>query len=253
MRIVLLLALFLGCSAQTVIVKHKASATPPAFVSGAYADSGGSTVDHIVSSSIDTAAGNLVYVIVRIQNYSSVYTITVLDDTSNACTQIGGVITDPNLTISAYQLYCKNTPAKTGNHYTARFYLSGVLAASAFPSIAVAQFSGLSTSSPLDQSATGSTNSASSVTSSAFTTTSAPEVICSGVIQDQYTNASTPWTTGADNPPNVAYRIAAGSDGLYHVSAIEYSIVTGIQTSAHASWSISPNKAMAQGVATFKQ
>lgn len=118
-----------------------------------------------------------------------------------------------------------------------------------FWSITCQSFTGQNTSSTLDAHATGVANTATTITSAAFTTATADEIIiaafCSGTF-------SLTWTAG--NIGGSAATIPSGATTAFAFCSLEYLVVSSTQSSITAAASISSSSsALGIGVATFKQ
>jgi hypothetical protein len=206
------------------------------FVSERYGENISGTVltTLATASSMNLAAGNLVVVFCRVSQTAT--TITVSDTAGNTYTSItsetyGG----PTDRIQAF--YAKNTTANAANIVSCN-YSPGVQ----YVAVDALQYSGASTSSPLDQFATGSSDSFSPGTNGQtnnVTTTVANEVLVAGInigLGGNIYTQGTGYTLRSTNPST---------------DASEDDIVTTTQTS-HATISWNNGAQWAMILATFK-
>jgi hypothetical protein len=109
-------------------------------------------------------------------------------------------------------------------------------------------FTGHNPTTPLDQHVTGESDASATVTSSAFTTTTANELIIAGF--GKYTGAPT-WDSATIG--GSAATIPSGATSAFKFVSLAYRTVTATQTGITASATASANgTAMGIGVATFK-
>jgi len=139
--------------------------------------------------------------------------------------------------------YVKSSSGNASDVVTATLSLTATQVAASCLS-----FTGQDATTPLDQHTTGVCSSCTTVTSSAFTTTAAKEIIIAGL--GMYNSGRTPT---AGNIGGSAAAIPSGGTSTFKFISIEYLIVTSTQTGATADMSISSSSlAVGLGVATFK-
>jgi len=194
------------------------------------------------------AVGDTVYVFSKVSNQCGVpITWTFTDDAStpNTYTQQGGYV-DAGGFVCYAEFVAKVTTAKTGATLTMTANTSGHL--KAFSAIVVNH---ANTSSPVDQAPTiTSAGSVSSITSGAFTTTAATEIILVG--GGSYTYGAA-WTVDSSHCNGGAYTKPANVEGSNAITSAQYCIVSAIQTGATAVTTVNNTPAeLGQGVVTLK-
>lgn len=175
-----------------------------------FTNPGGATT--ISATALNVVAGDTVVVSVRGPN-NDVSISGVTDTAGNIYRQACGI---PSGTTGRHEVwYCTNCVANASNVVTATFDTSQT-----FTGIAVAQFRGIASISPLDVcSFFIKTTSSNNVTSNAFTTAVADSVIIACAHVNGIGNA---WT------PDSGYTEA--TEDASNVQQIQYKIVSGIQT-----------------------
>lgn len=183
-----------------------------------------------------STGGNFMVAWVR-HGTNSTSTISVTDSNAATWTQAGStcvVGTDQEA-----MFYIANSPAVTS--VTANFATAAVTNTS----IVVEEFSGIAASSPLDVASTCATNSSSvtTLTSSAITTTNANDLLVYGIHLGAGQSGAA-WTAGSGYtlPSN---NDATGNSSTNTRSALQYQIVTSIQTGITTSmtWTTAGNAA----------
>jgi hypothetical protein len=165
----------------------------------------------VVSSAFNLTATNLTIVSVRFGTTSN-FVLSMTDTAGNIYRQAGKIRT---VSLAGQEVwYCANCAGNASNAVTATFN-----AADSSRGIAVAQFSGLATVSPLDVLINDAKSSGANITSSAFTTAVADEVVVAC-----FTIAATGSTWTASGGYTVAVQDAS------NVQAILYQIFSSIQT-----------------------
>ncbi len=183
----------------------------------------------IATPATSLTAGNLL--VVTATSYD-VSISGVADTAGNTYTRITGAITGSPQHIDLW--YAQNTLGNASNVVTVTFAQA---ASDRF--VIAAQYSGLKTAGALDVSATGVISDV-SVTSGAYTTTQADELIVASV----HSQIDNTWTPGSGFTLQ-----ATGGAGFQYIDRI----VSAIQTSQTASMTGSENSAKGIVVATFKK
>src|ERR1051326_7928515 len=186
-------------------------------------DFSGSTVSSLGASAFSLGTGNLVFVDVR-WGVDSAPTLSITDTAGNSYTLIDSHW-DSVATQGCATFYAKNTTANASNVVTANF--TG--GSQKYVMVVAAEYSGLSTTSPLDQHAITDSSGASNQTiaSGSFTTTSASEVL----ISVGFTSGG----NGADFTADTGYTVEAQLiDTGQRYGALQDKIVSSIQTGVTA-------------------
>jgi len=214
-----------------------------AFVNCKGAGSAGSSVSTLQSGAISATAGNAVYIYAVFKAACGASTLTVSDLDSDTFTAIGSKVANASGAMCSYMWYCKNLVGNASEKYTVNWTGGG----SAPLSFSVIQFSGQDTSSPFDQTATpGFGNVATTATTGTWTTTSANEIMVTGM--GSYALSRT-WT--GDTGWTLDSTCLAPSD---QNATIQYKIVSSTQTGISTVVTISGAGTYIDAlVATFKQ
>lgn len=194
---------------------------------------GSSVASLSTASTMNVAAGNLVVVVCRFNNLSG--TTPTVTDTGSTNTFVQAVTINSDMVL----FYAKNTTAKNPDTFTCTHDTGPDFS---FGAITAIQYSGASTSAPLDQTATG-TGSGTTATSGSFTTTAANEVLVAAA--DQSAGFATfSAGTGYTLEPSSGQQIEASED----------KVVTATQTgvTASMSWTGVGSSTWNMVVATFK-
>ena len=182
-------------------------------------------------ATIDIAAGNLVVVYARTVGVTS----SGVSDGSNTYTSAGSQCVDGATGVGIFY-YAKNTSAVSAATITVT-----LPSPSAFRGMWVGQFSGLSTSAPLDVGTTCTTGVSTAPTTSSFTTASANELLIMGSLVgalSQTYGAGSGYTLGATNPD--------GDMGT------QYKTVASIQTGVTAAMTLGASNPWQASVVTFQ-
>lgn len=201
----------------------------------------GTPAASVATSTFAAATGNLIVVFAR-QGLSATATLTPIDTAGNVYTLISYVSLGAGDRAGLW--YAKNTVANASNAVTAIWQVSGVNTAMPFTAVSAIQYSGLSTTAPLDISNTATASGVGTVTSPAFTTTAANEVVVAGATANALGNAYV-----ADTGNGYAIRTQDASP----IQAMEDKIVSVIQTAATVSMSTGTNPQWEFALASFKQ
>ncbi len=205
------------------------------------ADFGGGGFTNLTTAAFSVSAGNLIVAGMR------VYRST--DPGSGAVSSV--TVTDGNTYVRAVRTYFPASDGSDveiwyaeniGGHATNVVSFNMNNSNYQYWSVVAAQYSGLATSSALDTTATGSQASGTSVTSGAFTTTQADEVLISIQTYDAATGQV--WTQGSGYTDRI--------NDTAEVLMLQDKIVSAIQTTVTASASIPVSRNLTQAVATFK-
>lgn len=188
------------------------------------------------SSAFSATTGNLVAVFVTYYYGANGDSPTTITDTAgNTYTEVDKQADASTQAVISY--YAKNITGHASNVVTLQFTTQNVQ----FVTLMVVEYSGLSTTSPLDAHVTGTAVGAMSVTSSTFTTTTANQVVIAG----GYNNGgSTNLTAGSGYTIRVAPEVGR---------AAEDKIVSGILTNDTAVLNGSQSGDWSMCVMTFKQ
>ena len=196
---------------------------------GATAQGGGTS---LAAAALNATAGNLLAVWVRAGDSAS--TITASDTAGNTFTPIAQCTGGPG---GGQWLYAKNITGNASNVVTANYSVT-----EAFRAVMVLQFSGLSTTAPLDVSATPCASGTSTTpTSASFTTTTANEVILSGVTAGALSMTFTQGT---------GYTL--GSTLTDGDAIVQFKIVSATQTGVTAAFTMNSSQSWLTDVITLK-
>lgn len=182
----------------------------------------------VVAAARAHVAGNLLYVVAGFHDGCSTHTITISNTAVDTWTAIGAGLTDNTGVLCSRAYYAKNIIGNASDVVTATFDTSVLK-----PFITVTQISGADTTSPLDTS-TLKTSNGTSVTSNAFTTTNANDLIIQGFVC--YYTAS-PTTGLIGGVLSTIYGAASDMAGGGN-TAVGYLSVSSIQTNITAAASI---------------
>lgn len=186
------------------------------------------TIDtSIAAAALSVTSGNLLLVTCRYNNTTVNTTLQTPTDTAgNTFAEVGTEVIAGTGFQSLW--YAKNVTGNASDVVTCNLNAAtGGAGFTNYVAIGVSQFSGLSTSGPLDANASGTSSSGNGVTSGGFTTTVANELLFAGCSQ---VNLSITYTAGSGY--TIAYQ-----DGS--AMMMEYEIVSSIQTGATASFTAS--------------
>lgn len=237
--LLILIASCLSVNGQAMFFSQNVSTAvaPPAFVNAASgSDLSGVPAASLSTSAFSATAGNLIVVFARQSSPGgNALTGTITDTAGNTYT----LIRYETLGISdrCGLWYATNIAGNASNVVTAAWSTNSL-----FTGVTAVQYSGLSTTSPLDTSTSANVLAATSITSPAFTTTAANEVLVAAGTVNFSPNT---FTAGA------GYAIVA-VDAL-NLQAVENKVVSSIQTGVTASMSIGAAHDWEFIVATFKQ
>ncbi len=182
---------------------------------------GNDSVTSVATAGISHSSGNQLYVTAKFREACGSITMSIANTAMDTFTQIGSLLDNTNLTCQG-QWYVKNSAGNGSDVVTLTISQSV-----RFPNVSVVQVSGEDTGTPLDATATGTEIVDGVATTGAFTTSTANQIIiCGG---NSY-GSSSPFV------PDTGYTLPSGSvDGFTATIAIEYKIVSAIQTGVTAS------------------
>jgi hypothetical protein len=210
--LVLLLALYAPSQAAIAFVNVQAA--------------GNSGTSSVATAGISHTAGNLLYVHGSFREGCASLSMAVTNTAGDTFTAIGS-LTDNTTNMCSGQWYAKNIVGN-GSDVVTLTVTGGTVVNIA---VTVMEFSGLDTASPLDSSATatGTTSSTNLVTTGAFSTAQADEVVACGL--KGYGGTFTAGTEGA------GYTIPAGATDGYHAThSAQYQIFSATQSGVTASF-----------------
>ncbi len=189
----------------------------------------------IGTAAFNASAGNLIVVGCR-NSFSNGMVVTVSDTALNTYTPITSASQSGNDLFSNF--YAKNITGNATNVVTCHYDNAGQ-----YISVQALQYSGASTSAPLDAFASGTaTAGSSSVTSSTFSTVSATEIsVCMGA----NSNVSNTYTAGA------GYTLRGTNTGLSFTEDQQFT-VTKTNVTCSVSWAAGGGDVAEIVVATFK-
>jgi hypothetical protein len=183
------------------------------FVNAVSGENNSASVTTASTSSFNATSGNIIVVIIT-YSFSNTANITMSDTAGNTYTQVD-VLYHSTATFKTHTYYAKNITGNASNVVTATSDVNV-----GFLRMACVQYSGASTSSPLDQHniTSGSEGFVGSLTSVSYTTSTAKEVL----IGLSYNGGGNSWV------PDTGYttEVTTGSSSV----SIEDQIVTSIQT-----------------------
>lgn len=139
-----------------------------------------------VTFSSSTTSGNLIVVAFAWDSNGTVSSVT--DNKSNTYSAAGSVANNTNSSTSCMIYYAKNISGGASHQVTV------TISASTTIRVAVAEYSGADTAAPLDQSAVGTGNTSSMVTSSVTLSANNELLACIGMISDGFFAAPTAGT-----------------------------------------------------------
>lgn len=135
-------------------------------------------------------------------------------------------------------LYAKNITGHASNVVTVTWNASAT-----YTAISIQEWSGLSTTSPLDTSAVGNSGSGTTVTSGTFSTATANEVIIAGAVCNSFSAGFT---------PDTGYTVPSGALVPSGFVTTEYKIVSSTQSSVTTNFTTTAVTGKDIVVATFK-
>jgi hypothetical protein len=190
------------------------------------------------SSTLNVASGNLLVCGTR-QGTDTTNPTSITDTAGNTFTRITGSNSASGANLTTLW-YAKNATANASDTITANWGGAG----EAYASIHCIQYSGASTSAPLDQSTNGTGSTTCQVNSAAFTTTVANEAIVATFLTGSLSN------TFSNSCQSSIYTIElTGPSGM---SGMMDQIVTSIQTGVTAGVNAAGGSAITMAVASFK-
>ncbi len=220
-------------------------ATPPSFSACANGSNFGASTSSQATGTINVSSGDAIYCIATYELNCSAATLTIDDTASsqNVLTSVNSAFSSGN-GVCSQSFYKANANVKSGDVLT-------VHASASVPelSIVCATATDTNASSPLDAHPTTVEAVASSVTSGAFTTTSALEIMFAGLATNNNGGTFTPdtgWTM-----PGTAGAAGACISGDT-TSAIQYKAVTSIQTGITTTVGFSAARVFQVQPVTFK-
>jgi hypothetical protein len=230
--------ILLSAAVALVVLIAQAAGAIALVNSSSAIDSSGGFAATLAAPAINASAGNLIAVYTHCEQ-NTVGSIT--DTAGNTYTGLTAGTRGAGFPRGQW-FYAKNIAGNAANVVT--LHIAGGGGVSQFTGIAVLQFSGLDTAAPLDVDIAGGGFITSPVTSSAFTTSTANEVILMGV--DWNINAGT-LTAGT------GYTIQESQLSASPSIAAQYKIVASVQVAVTASLSWTGGFATVDhGVASFK-
>jgi fibronectin type 3 domain-containing protein len=173
----------LGAYSNTASATTSSSVAPPAHVQSRATDPQSSPTTVQLAYPGAQAAGNLNVVIVGWNNATSTVS-SVTDSKGNAYALAVGPTTGSGMTQSIY--YAKNIAAAAAGANTVTVTFN---AATAFPDIRIAEYSGVDAANPVDVTAVG-TGTGTTASTVAVTTTNASDLLVAGNMVTTYTNAA---------------------------------------------------------------
>jgi len=228
-----------GLTNSGVLSSTYTIATPPAFSTCANGDNGGASTTSQATGTVAVSAGNLIYCVVSYQLNCSAATLTVDDSagTQNVLSSVNAAF-DTGNGVCSQSFYKANANAAASDVITAH-------ATSSVPqlSLVCAVITGANTSTPLDAHPTTAEAVASSVTSNAWTTTSAAEIEVTGLATNSF---------GGSFTPDTGWTMPGACISAATTSAIQYKTVTSTQTGVTTTVGFSAARVFHAQPVTFK-